>query len=153
MDVTIDQIAASLKDFASKLEQVTKTFEEDKGKVPAKQTNMMLSLHEQLSALGEQFTKLVASLKTTQGITCSKGEEAKVQSRRNADQIDDLDQRSLLGKIAINIQDPELKKKIGILDTGDYASFNYDLLVTEVNKRYHTSINASEIAFVDLCYQ
>ena len=144
MEAAIDQISSSLKDISSKLEQVSKTFDDDKGKVPAKQSNMMISLHEQLSALGEQFTKLVQSIKTTQGITCSHGEEAKVKSRMNADLIDDLDQRSLLGKISINIQDPELKKRIGILDTGDYASFNYDLLVTEVNKRYHTSINARD---------
>ena len=142
MEATINQISSSLQDITAQLEQVSKTFEEDKGKVPAKQSNMMLSLHLQLTALGEQFSKLVSSLKTSQGITCTKGEEAKVESRRNADLLDDLDQRSLLGKIAINIQDPELKKKIGILETGDYASFNYDMLVTEVNKRYHTSIDA-----------
>ena len=53
----------------------------------------------------------------------------------NADHLDDLEQKSLLGKIAINIQDPELKKKIGILETGDYNNFNYDLLVTEVNQQ------------------
>ena len=49
-----------------------------------------------------------------------------------------------MGKIAINIQDPELKKRIGILDTGDYSNFNVDLLVSEVNKCYLTAIDASE---------
>ena len=142
MDAAVDQISSSLKDIALKLEQVSKAFDEDKGKVSAKQSNMMMSLHEQLSAMGQQFAKLVQSIKTTQGITCSHGEEANGRSRRNADLVDDLDQRSLLGKISINIQDPELKKKIGILDTGDYSSFNYNLLVTEVNKRYHLSIDA-----------
>ena len=145
MEAAIDQIASSLKDFNTQLEAVGKTFEEDKSsKVPLKQTTMMLSLHSQLTNLGIQFTKLICSLKTTQGITCSKGEEAKIQSRKNADHIDDLEQKSLLGKIAINIQDPEMKKKIGILETGDYTNFNYDLLVTEVNKHYKTSIDARQ---------
>ena len=124
MEAAIDQIASSLKDITSKLDEVSKAFEDDKGKVPAKQSNMMMSLHAQLTALGAQFTKLVSSLKTSQGITCSNGEEAKNQSRRNSDHLDDLEQKSLLGKIAINIQDPELKKKIGILETGDYTNFN-----------------------------
>ena len=144
MEAAIDQISSSLQDISSKLEQVSKQFEDDKGKVPAKQSNMMISLHEQISALSVQFTKLVKSIKTTQGITCNHGEEANVRSRRNADLIDDLDQRSLLGKISINIQDPELKKKIGLLDTGDYSNFDYNLLVTEVNKRYNTSIDARD---------
>merc|ERR1712059_109326 len=99
-----------------------------------------MGLHAQISAMGNQLEALVKSLKTSQGINCSLGEEANSQSKRNADYLDDLDQRSLMGKIAINIQDPEMKKRIGILETGDYNSFNVDLLVTEVNNRYKTSI-------------
>ena len=49
-----------------------------------------------------------------------------------------------MGKISINVQDPELKKKIGILDTGDYNQFNQDLLITEVNICYKTSIDAAK---------
>ena len=143
MDITIDLIAASLQEITTQLASVSKTFEDDKSsKVPVKTATMMMSLHTQITALGAQFSKLIKSLKTTQGITCSNGEEAKTQSRRNADHLDDLEQKSLIGKIAINIQDPELKKKIGILETGDYNSFNYDLLVSEVNKCYNTSIDA-----------
>ena len=145
MDAAIEAISSSLKDFTSQLEAVGKTFDEDKSsKVPAKQTTMFLSLHAQLTALGLQFTKLISSLKTTQGITCANGEEAKTKSRRKADHLDDLEQKSLLGKIAINIQDPEMKKRIGILESGDYSQFNYDLLVTEVNKRYGLNINSRE---------
>ena len=142
MEAAIDQIALSLKDFTSQLEAVGKTFEDDKSsKVPMKQATMFMNLHSQLTTLGAQFTKLICSLKNTQGITCANGEEAKTKTRMNADHIDDLEQKSLLGKIAINIQDPEMKK-IGILETGDYSVFNYDLLVTEVNKCYKTSIDA-----------
>ena len=49
-----------------------------------------------------------------------------------------------MGKITINVQDPELKKNIGILETGDYNSFNLNLLVTQVNICYKTSIDAAE---------
>ena len=143
MEAAIAEIASNLKDISVQLAGVSKTFEEDKySKVPAKQTKMILSLHSQLMALGEQFAKLIFSLKTSQGITCSHGESASTQSRRNMDHLDDLEQKSLLGKIAINVMDPELKKRIGILETGDYNDFNYDLLVTEVNKRYKTSIDS-----------
>ena len=70
--------------------------------------------------MGAQLKNLVKCLKTAQGISCKIGEEANSQTKRNADYLDDLDQKSLMGKIAINMQDPELKKRIGILDTGDY---------------------------------
>lgn len=56
--------------------------------------------------------------------------------------MDDLDQHSLLGKISINVQDPELKKRIGILETADYNAFNLHLLVDEVNHHYSTNIDA-----------
>ena len=56
----------------------------------------------------------------TQGLNCKIGEEASSAGRRNADYLDDLDQHSLMSKISINVQDPDLKKKIGILDTVDY---------------------------------
>ena len=112
-------------------------------KVPVKTTNMFHGLHSQITAMGKQFEKLVKNLKTAQGINCKHGEDAKFQTKRNADHLDDLEQRSLMGKIAINIQDPDLKKRIGILETGDYNSFNHDLLVTEVSKRYLTSIDPS----------
>ena len=95
---------------------------------------MILGLHSQVTALRSQLEKPIKSMKTTQGLNCKIDEEASSQGRRNADYLDDLDQRSLLGNIAINIQDPELKKKIGILDTGDYNCFNLNLLVTEVNQ-------------------
>ena len=119
---------------------------EDKSlKVPVKQTTMFNGLHTQVTALGKQFEKLIDSLKTSQGITCNFGEEASTKSRRNADHLDDLEQKSLQGKIAINIQDQELKKRIGILETGDYSSFNHALLVTEVNNRYKTSIEREDL--------
>ena len=104
-------------------------------KSPPKQSNMILGLHTQISAMGSQLEVLVKSLKTSQGINCSLGEEANSLSKRNADYLDDLDQRSLMGKIAINVQDPEMKKRIGILETGDYNSFDLQLLVHEVNSR------------------
>ena len=146
MDIAIDQIATSLKDIQLQLASVSKAFEEDKSsKVPVKQTAMMQGLHTQITALGVQFEKLVKSIKTTQGLNCSIGEEAKTSSRRNADHLDDLEQKSLLGKIAINIQDQDLKKRIGILETGDYNSFNHHLLVTEVNNHYKTSITDADL--------
>ena len=49
-----------------------------------------------------------------------------------------------MGKIAINVQDPDLKKRIGILDTGDYNAFDVDLLIHEVNNRYKLSINPQD---------
>ena len=112
--------------------------------MPVKQSNMIQGLHTQITAMGVQLENLVKSLKTTQGISCNIGKKANSQTKINADYLDDLDQRSLMGKIAINIQDLELNKRIGILDTGDYNCFDLHLLVNEVNIRYKTNIDASE---------
>ena len=120
MDLVIDQISTSLKDIQVQLASLSKNFEEDKSsKVPVKQATMFQGIHTQVTALGKQFEKLITSLKTSQGISCNFGEEASTQARKNADHIDDLEQKSLQGKIAINIQDPEMKKRIGILESGD----------------------------------
>ena len=80
-------------------------------------------------------------MNTAQGLNCKIGETASNQGRINADYLNDLDQQSLQGKISISIQDPELKKHVGIFDTGDYNAFNLQMLSNEVNRRYSTSID------------
>ena len=62
--------------------------------------------------MSEQINKIVKILKTAQGLNCKIGDKASNQGRINADYLDDLDQCSLAGKIAINIQDPDLKRWI-----------------------------------------
>ena len=37
-----------------------------------------------------------------------------------------------------------MKKRIGILETGDYSNFNLNILVTEVNVLYKTSLDADK---------
>ena len=137
------EVASSLKSIQETLTTLTDDWNGGKG---AKgEVNVVIKgLCTQVKNMGEQFEKLVKSIKTAQGLNCKIGEEASSSGRRNADYLDDLDQRSLMGKIAISVQDPELKKRIGILETGDYNAFNIDLLVTEVNNRYMLSINAKE---------
>ena len=83
--------------------------------------------------MGDHMYKLIKSRNNAQGLNCKIG-----------DYLDNLDQRSLMVKTAINVQDPDLKKKIDILETGDYNSFNLNMLVTEVNIHYKTSIDATD---------
>ena len=136
----MDQISSSLKTIQEQLLELNKEWEGGKG-CKGFQNNMIVGFHPQVTALGVQLEKLIKSMKTTQGLNC-KIEDASSQGRRNEDHLDELDQRSLMGKISINVQDPELKKKIGILESGDYNNFNLNLLVTEVNVCYKTSIDA-----------
>ena len=144
MEAATVAILSSLKDIGAQLEVLNNEWVNDKSNKTTKQSNMITGLHTQITAMGTQLQELVKSLKTAQGITCSHGGEAKDQSRRNYDYIDDLDQRSLMGKISINVQDPEMKRRIGIMDTGDYNSFDLRLLVTEVNERYGIHIDPLE---------
>ena len=144
MEAATVAILHSLKEIGSQLETLNNEWINDKGNKTSKQSNMITGLHTQITAMGTQLQELVKSLKSAQGVTCSHGGEAKSQSRQNYDYLDDLDQRSLLGKIAINVQDPDMKKRIGILETGDYNSFDFRLLITEVNRRYGIHIDPNE---------
>ena len=144
MEATTVAILHSLREIGTQLEVLNNEWTNDKGTKTSKQTNMITGLHPQITAMGTQLEALVKSLKTSQGINCSLGEEANTQSKRNYDYLDDLDQRSLMGKIAINVQDQDMKKRIGILETGDYNSFDLQLLVHEVNNRYRININAAD---------
>ena len=144
MEAATVAILNSLKDIGSQLEVLNTEWSSEKGNKTTKQSNMIMGLHTQITAMGNQLQELVKSLKSAQGITCSHGGEAKSQAKQNYDYIDDLDQRSLMGKIAINVQDPELKKRIGILESGDYNSFDLQLLVREVNGRYGIHIDPTE---------
>ena len=129
MEAATTQILASLKEISNQLVTLNSEWSADKGKIPAKQSNMIQGLDSQITAMGNQLENLVKSLKTTQGMSCKICEDAKSQSKTNADYLDDLDQRSLMGKIAITVQDPDLRRRIGILETGDYNSFDLQLLV------------------------
>ena len=124
MEAATAAILHSLKDIGTQLDVLNNEWLNDKGNKTSKQSNMITGLHAQITAMSAQLQELVKSLKNAQGITCTHGEEAKFQSKRNYDYMDDLDQRSLMGKIAINIQDQDMKKRIGILETGDYNSFD-----------------------------
>ena len=63
------------------------------------QNTMIKGLCAQVKFMGEQMEKLVKSMKTAQGLNCNISEEASTTSRRNADYLDDQDQRSLMGKL------------------------------------------------------
>ena len=139
MDKAMTELASSLKSIQDTLNILSTEWNGSKGQKGDVNT-VIKGLCEQVKFMGEQMEKLVKSMKTAQGLNCYVGEEAKNSGRQNADYLDDLDQRSLLGKIAISIQDPELKKRIGILDTGDYNAFDVDLLIHEVNNLFLTAI-------------
>ena len=136
----MNEIAASLKTMQETLNTLGTNWDVSRG-VKGDINTAIKGLYTQVKIMSEQMEKLVKSMKTMQGLNCKIGEDASNAGRQNADYLDNLDQTSLMGKIAINVQDPELKKKIGILETGDYSQFNVDLLVTEVNLHYKTSIH------------
>ena len=140
MEKSMSEIATSLKTMPETLNTLSKDWDGGKG-LKGDLNTVIKGLCTQVKIMGEQMEKLVKSIKTTQGLNSIIGEEASNAGRQNAENLDDLGQRSLMGKIAINVQDPEIKKKIGILETDDYSQFNVDLLVTEVNLHYKTSIH------------
>ena len=109
MDCAIDQISSSLKDIQTQLNKLNEDWDGDKNKTKPIVNAMIAGIHSQVGALGGQLEKLIKSLKNSQRLNCKIGEEARSQGRSYMDYLDDLDQRSLMGKIAINVQDPEFR--------------------------------------------
>ena len=63
------------------------------------QKTMTKGLHSQLEAIGDVFTKLVQSVKNNRGLSSNQSNKAQKPARKNMDHLDELDQRSLMGKI------------------------------------------------------
>ena len=60
--------------------------------------------------------------------------------------LDDLEQRSLLGSISINIQDPILKARVGVKKDGDYNNIDVNVLTEGIVNRYKVTMGTDDIS-------
>ena len=91
MDKAIAEVTASLKTIQATLTTLGDNWTGGKG-AKGEVNTVVTGLCTQVKNMGEQFEKLVKSMKNAQGLNCEIGEDAKSYGRRNMDHIDDLDQ-------------------------------------------------------------
>ena len=63
------------------------------------------------------------------------------KNRQNEDYRDDLDQRSLLGTVHINIVDEEIRKVVGIRDKTEFHDIDTAKLPAAISDRYKIELN------------
>ena len=91
------EVASSLKTMQETLNTLSDNWDVGKG-LKGDLNTVIKGLCTQVKCMGKQLEKLVKSMKTAQGLNCKIGEEASTSGRRNADYLDDLDQKCLMGK-------------------------------------------------------
>ena len=106
---------------------------------------MVNGLSKQVGALGKVVKLLINSIKDSKVLSCGLGENADTLSRINADYLDDVDQKTLVGKLAINIQDPALKLAIGIKEISDYNDVNVPVLLKAISDRYRIDLCPDDV--------
>ena len=94
----------------------------------AKASKLFKNILPQLKELGKMVNTLAEAVLDIKKITCQDSEEALRQSKINRDNLDDADQRNLVGSMIINVADANLKKDLGIEDDRSYDNINIDVL-------------------------
>ena len=99
----------------------------------------------QISCLSAHMKTMSSLLVQAKATSCEHSEDTVNWVKHNFDQIDDLDQRSLLGSISINVQDPKLKAQVGVKDDTDYNNINVLALTEAISVRYKVQIGPADI--------
>ena len=82
----------------------------------AKASDFFSSLIPQLKELGKMVGTLAQTVMDLKKETCRDTDDAIRQGKINRDNIDDTDQRNMVGSLLINVMDSNLKKDLGIED-------------------------------------
>ena len=95
---------------------------------------------------------MVASLtnlvKEISNSACRDTEEALRQAKINRDNVDDTDQRNLIGSLIINVPDADLKKDLGVNDERSYEEVNEEVLVEAIGNRYKVDLRTEDLSYV-----
>ena len=111
----------------------------------AKASDFFNSLIPQLRDLGNMMGTQAQTILDIKKETCRDTEEAIRQGKINRDNIDDTDQRNMVGSLLINVMDNNLKKDLGVEDDRAYDDINNDALVRSISNRYKVDLRADDI--------
>ena len=111
----------------------------------AKASELFSTILPQLKELGKMVNSLAEAVLDIKKISCQDSEEALRQSKINRDNLDDADQRNLVGSMIINIADPDLKKDLGVVDDRSYDDINIDVLSRSLSDRYRVDVRSDDI--------
>ena len=142
---TLAKVASSLQCYQSVLATAE---EENNSLTVAKASKIFKSLLPQLKELGNLVGTLTKVVQDVCKNACRDTEDALSQAKINRDNVDDTDQRSLLGSLIINIPDSNLKKDIGVDDERAYEEVNEGALTQALSDRYRVDISPNDLKYV-----
>ena len=99
----------------------------------------------QLASLSTHMKTMQSLLLQAKTTSCEHSEDTINWVKHNSDHMDDLEQRSLVGNITINIHDNQLKAQVGVKEETDYNDINVRVLVEAISARYKDKIEPADI--------
>ena len=99
----------------------------------------------QVASLSSHTNTISSLLAQAKAASCEHSEDTLQWARHNSDQLEDLEQRSLIGSITINIQDSKLKAAVGIKHDADYNDIDVKALADAISTRYKVHIGLDDI--------
>ena len=146
---TIDEsfavLGQGLEVMAVAIEKIQEEALAKKAPTAADLTIVCKAIITQLSSLSTHMKTMQSLLVQAKVSSCEHTEDTINWVKHNSDLLDDLEQRSLVGNITINIHDNLLKTQVGVKEDNDYNDINVLALAESISKRYKVQITPADI--------